>query len=257
MRVCYQSYVDEAHAGNYWEFLRRHLDEIKHPETAIDIWGITPHDSYAHSLVEMRCAREMICNAVRAEREGYDAFIVGHFQDSGLYEARSVVDIPVLALGEASMLYCCQLAQRSAIVTINPRFTPGLRHQIARYGLSERIVEVAAMHFEPGQIMAAFGSPQRTAEVLRLFREQGAPLVEAGAELLLPGGGIPMLLFANEHGHNVSGAPVVNGIEIVVKMAEMVATISRRSGLGVSRLADFVKPPAEIIAEYLDNPRGA
>ena len=53
----------------------------------VDIKGITPHDSYAHALVEMRCAREVICNAVRAEREGYDAFVIGHFQDAGLYEA--------------------------------------------------------------------------------------------------------------------------------------------------------------------------
>ena len=78
----------------------------------IDIRGITPHDNYAHPLVEFRCAREMICNAIRAEKEGYDAFVVGHFQDAGLYEARSAVDIPVIALGEASMLYSCQLGQR-------------------------------------------------------------------------------------------------------------------------------------------------
>ena len=82
------------------------------PDTQIDIKGITPHDSYAHALVELRCSREMICNVVQAEREGYDAVIVGHFQDAGLYEAKSVVDIPVVGLGEASMLYSCQLAQR-------------------------------------------------------------------------------------------------------------------------------------------------
>jgi Asp/Glu/hydantoin racemase len=81
--------------------LRRHLDAIVDEGTRVDIKGITPHDSYAHAIVEFRCAREVICNAVRAEREGYDAFVIGHFQDAGLYEARSVVDIPVLALGEA------------------------------------------------------------------------------------------------------------------------------------------------------------
>ena len=178
MRICYQSYVDEAHGGPYWDYLRQHLDEVSQPDTQVDIWGITPHDSYAHPLVEMRCAREMICNAVRAETEGYDAFIVGHFQDSGLYEARSAVDIPVLALGEATMLYCCQLAQRSVIVTINPRFIPGFHLQLSRYGLRERVVDVAAMHFEPGQIMGAFGDPGKTDAVCRLceFRRDRAPV---------------------------------------------------------------------------------
>lgn len=254
MRICYQSYVDEAHAGPYWDHLRRHLDEVSQPETKIDIWGITPHDSYAHPLVELRCAREMICNAVRAEKEGYDAFIVGHFQDSGLYEARSAVDIPVLALGEATMLYCCQLAQRSVIVTINPRFIPGFYLQLSRYGLRERVVDVAAMHFEPGQILGAFGNPEKTDAVCRLFEVQAKPLIEAGAELLLPGGGIPMLLFAGNHGYCVGGAPVVNGIEIVVGMAEMAARLAQRSGLRTSRRGTFVKAPENIVEEYLAHP---
>ena len=115
IRICYQSYVDYENGKTYWDTLGAYLKKITYPGTTIDIRGITPFDSYAHSLVEMRCAREMICNAVAAEREGYDAFIVGHFQDAGLYEARAVVDIPVVSLGESSMLYSCQLAQRIGV----------------------------------------------------------------------------------------------------------------------------------------------
>jgi Asp/Glu/hydantoin racemase len=196
----------------------------------------------------------MICNAVRAERQGYDVFIVGHFQDSGLYEARSAVDIPVLALGEATMLYCCQLAQRSVIVTINPRFIPGFHLQLNRYGLRERVVDVAAMHFEPGQILGAFGDAEKTEAVCRLFEAQAGPLIEAGAELLLPGGGIPMLLFSGKHGYSVGGVPVVNGIEIVVGMAEMAARLAQRSGLRTSRRGTFEKAPENIVEEYLANP---
>ncbi len=136
IRIWYQSFVDEEHGKLYWDRLRPHLADIADPGTTIDIKGITPHDNYAHPIVEFRCAREVICNAVKAEREGYDAFVVGHFQDAGLYEARSVVDIPVVALGEASMLYACQLGQRTGIVTINPRYITWFHHQIGKYGLS-------------------------------------------------------------------------------------------------------------------------
>src|SRR5437763_16295121 len=121
IRIWYQSYVDYDNGQTYWDRLGKQLDEIAEPGTTIDIKGITPHDSYAHALVEMRCAREVICNAVRAEREGYDAFVIGHFQDAGLYEARSAVAIQVVALGEASMLYRCQLGQRSGMVTLYDR----------------------------------------------------------------------------------------------------------------------------------------
>ena len=150
---------------------------IVDPGTTVEIHGITPHDNYAHPIVEFRCAREVICNAVKAEREGYDAFIIGHFQDAGLYEARSVVDIPVVALGEASMLHACQLGQRTGIVTINPRYISWFHHQISKYGLERRVTGVHAMTFEPGQILKAYESEALAADVVRLFAEQARPLV--------------------------------------------------------------------------------
>jgi Asp/Glu/hydantoin racemase len=256
MRIWYQSYVDEAHGKLYWDRLRAHLAKIVDPGTTVDIHGITPHDNYAHAIVEFRCAREVICNAVRAEREGYDAFIIGHFQDAGLYEARAVVDIPVVALGEASMLHACQLGQRIGIVTINTRFISWFHHQLRKYGLVERVTGVHALSFEPGQLLAAYEDAALAEEVVGLFAAQARPLVANGVDVLLPGGGIPMLLFSDLIGHNVDGAPVINGIPIVVKAAEMAVKLRRLTGLGPSRVSDFAKPPPEIIAEFLANPKG-
>lgn len=256
MKIWYQSYVDYENGATYWDELRKHLNDITDEGTEIVVHGITPHDSYAHPIVEFRCAREVICNAIQAEREGYDAFIIGHFQDAGLYEARSVVDIPVVALGEASMLYSCQLGQKLGIVTINTRYIPWFHHQIGKYGLRERVTGVHAMSFEPGQILAAFGSEERLAEVERLFQEQGKPLVAQGVDVIIPGGGIPMLLLSQRPGINIAGAPIVNGIPIAVKMAEMAVKLGKISGLGVSRSADFIKPPPEVIQEFMTNPKG-
>lgn len=255
MKIWYQSYVDYENGAGYWDALKPHLDAVADPGTTIDIKGITPFDSYAHPVVEWRCGREMICNAVRAEREGYDAFIVGHFQDAGLYEARSMVDIPVIALGEASMLYACQLGQRIGIVTINPRFIPWFHHQIGKYGLKERVTGVHAMTFEPGQIMSAIGDPKRLEPTAKLFEDQARPLVEAGVDVLIPGGGIPMLLFSQIQNHRVGEAPVINGIPIAVKMAEMAVKLRRLTGLGVSRVSDYAKAPDHVIEEFLTHPK--
>lgn len=256
MKIWYQSYVDYENGKSYWDALGEHLDDSSDKNTQIDIRGITPFDSYAHPLVEFRCAREMICNAVQAEKEGYDAFIVGHFQDAGLYEARTVVDIPIIALGEATMLYSCQLGQRLGIVTINPRFIPWFHHQIAKYGLKERVTGVHSMTFEPGQILNAYGSEEKAEAVKLLFEEQGIPLVKAGIDVIIPGGGIPMLLFSKFNNHNIDMAPVINGIPITVKMAEMAVSLKRQTGQGISRTSDYVKAPNHVINEFLTNPKG-
>src|SRR6201991_5081737 len=142
MRIWYQSFVDYEHGKTYWDRLGAHLKSTVDPGTEVDIKGITPHDSYAHPLVEMRCAREVICNAVRAEREGYDAFVIGHFQDAGLYEARSAVDIPVIGLGETAMLHACRLGQRIGLVGFERRYVPWFRQQILKYGLQHRVTGI-------------------------------------------------------------------------------------------------------------------
>lgn len=256
MKIWYQSYVDYENGADYWDMLRPHLAASAQPGTQIDVHGITPFDSYAHPLVEFRCAREMIVHAIQAEREGYDAFIIGHFQDAGLYEVRAAVDIPVIALGEATMLWSCQLGQRLGIVTINPRFIPWFHHQIGKYGLRERVTGVHAVDFEPGQILAAYGDERRAEEVKTQFEEQAKPLVDQGIDVLIPGGGIPMLLFSNFHDHTVGGAPVINGIPIAVKMAEMAVSLRRQTGQGVSRTGDYVKAPGHVIEEFLSHPKG-
>ncbi|HET9019335.1 MAG TPA: aspartate/glutamate racemase family protein [Acetobacteraceae bacterium] len=256
MRIWYQSFVDYENGRTYWDRLRAHLAAVVDPGTEVEIHGITPFDSYAHPIVEFRCAREVICNAVRAEREGYDAMVLGHFQDSGLAEARSVVDIPVLSLGEASMLHACQLGQRSGIITINPRFIPWHQQQIARYGLERRVTGVHALPFEPGQILRAYDSDDVYQEVKHLFAEQARPLVANGVDVLIPGGGIPMLLFARETSHAIDGAPVLNGIPILVKQAELAVKLRRLNGLGVSRVAEYAKPPPAVIEEFLTHPKG-
>ena len=98
------------------------------------------------------------------------------------------------------MLYACQLGQRSGIVTINTRYIPWFHHQIGKYGLERRVTGVHAMTFEPGQILKAYELEALAAEVVRLFAEQARPLVAAGCDVLIPGGGIPMLLFCGGQG---------------------------------------------------------
>ena len=73
--------------------------------------GIRPPDQALHRITEFRCAARAIDNAVRAGEEGFEAVLFGHFQDSGLWEARSAAAVPVIGMGEASMLYSLQLGR--------------------------------------------------------------------------------------------------------------------------------------------------
>ncbi len=250
MKLYYQSFVDDTIGATYLERLTAYLKSVA-TNSDIDVHPLSPPDSFAHPAMEFRCARDIVRNAILADRKKYDAFMVGHIQDSGLWEAKSVVDMPVTGLGEATMLYACQLGMRVGIVTINPRFIPGFHTQIRRYGLESRISGVEAMPFEPGEMTAAFDSDEQYQKVLNAFNEFAEPLVAGGVDVIIPGGGIPMLLFEREHNFNVNGAPVINGIPLLVKMTEMAVEMKQLNGMGVSRASDMVIPPDYVLEELL------
>ena len=84
--------------------------------------GCRPADRDFGRLAELRCAIRAIDNGIEAERHGYDAFVIGHFQDPGLYELRSALNIPVIGVGEATLFAAAQLGRRLGLVTLDPAF---------------------------------------------------------------------------------------------------------------------------------------
>ena len=83
------------------------------------------------------------------------------------------------------------------------------------------------------------------------FRPGEAVLIDAGAEVVIPAGGLPMLLFARESPFIIEGAPVLNGIAVVAKAAEMALALKAITKVVVSRRSTYAKASPEAISEFL------
>jgi hypothetical protein len=127
IRIWYQSFVDPDAQAPYMERLQARLRLVAAAEVTVNVHGIRPPDRHFHPITEFRCAGQTIHAALRAESEGYDAFVIGHFQEPGLTECRGAVDIPVIGLGEATLLHACSMGRRIGLITIDPIF-----HSLAR-----------------------------------------------------------------------------------------------------------------------------
>jgi allantoin racemase len=64
----------------------------------------------------------------------------------------------------------------------------------------------------------------------------------------VPAGGLPMMLVSGE----VEGAPVVNGITVIAKSAEMAIKLRKHGSGLVSRRSNFVRPPDKALKEFLE-----
>jgi Asp/Glu/hydantoin racemase len=250
-RLWYQSFVHPVEQAPYIGRLQGLLDAVAAPGNRFEVHGLDPPDHLFHPLTEFRCAAQTIRNALEAERAGYDAFVIGHFQEPGLLEIRGSLDIPVIGLGEAALLAAMSMGRRIGLVTIDPVFIEWHERQVRAQSLDQRVAGVRALRMDLPGFMRAFNDEASYAQVRADFVEQVRPLVAAGAEVIIPAGGLPMLLFARERPFIIDGALVLNGIAVVAKAAEMALALHRITGSVVSRRGTYAKASTACVEEFL------
>ena len=248
-KIWFQGATDRVHMAPYIAKVEAHLKEILDPGFTSTFNTTTPPATTTHALTELRVAANFIRNAVEAERQGYHAVAINHFQDAGLMEAKSAVGIPVLGLGETSLFHACSLGRQLGLVTINPIFIPWHEDQVIRYGLQQRVIGVRAVDARVSDFIDAFASQEAYDALYPKWKHECRALLDAGADVIVPAGGLPMMLYGSPPGANIDGAPIVNGITVLAKTAEIF--IKMRTG--VSRRSNFAIPPDKALKEFLES----
>jgi allantoin racemase len=254
-RIWAQGATDQVGHRNYLAALLPHMKACVDPDFELEFKTMTPSVTTVHALSEHRFSRAVIRGAIQAERENYDVFFMNHFQDVGLYDARASVNIPVLGLGEATLLHACTVGRKLGLLAINPAFIAGHADQIHRYGLQQRITGIRAINASIADYMEAFAVPAKRAELWSIFEREARRLIDAGADVIVPTGGIPMMLFGNDPGANVDGAPILNGVTVVIKAAEMAVKLKHLGVPIASRhpQSGFALPSPQALAEFLSH----
>src|SRR6185437_5939552 len=112
-------------------------------------------------------------------------------------------------------------------IAIHPAFLPIHNDQVYRYGLQQRVAGLRAMNAHISDYMDAFTAPAKKSELWSSFEREARRLIDDGADVIVPTGGITMMLFGQEPDANVDGAPIVNGVPVVIKAAEMALKLKR------------------------------
>ena len=252
-RIWFQGATDRVHMAPYINRVEAHLKSILDPEFTGTFNTTTPPATTTHAITELRMAGAFVRGAVEAEKQGFDAMAITHFQDAGLAEVKSVATIPVLGLGETTLFHACTLGRKLGLVTINPVFIPWHEDQVVRYGLQSRVVAVRSMTANVSDYIDAFASQEAYDKLYPKWERECRILLDAGADVIVPAGGLPMMLYGSPMGANIDGAPIVNGITLIAKAAETAIKLRRIAGMAaVSRRSNFAKPPEKSLNEFLE-----
>jgi Asp/Glu/hydantoin racemase len=255
LRIWEQGLVATYSLPGYKELILEHYAAYQQPGTEIVVHGGRADASDTAAKIAGRAVNyaylhrfhdtQIIENVRRAEREGFDAVIIGVLQDPGLKEARTVVDIPVIGYGEVSMLTACMHGSRFAFVCINPDMDPLVRTMIRDQGLESRAAPTAYMECGyPDLNDAVTGKPER---FLHAFDAAARKAIrEHGVDVLLPGQTIISELLWRAGIRALDGALVLDPRLPLLRMAQMLVDM-RRAGYGMSRRGFYwARPPADL-----------
>jgi len=251
MKIWWQSFIDATSSAAYMARLSEYLNAIAAPGTHVEVHGISPPDRGFSRLSEFRCAIIAIDNGIAAAEAGYDAVVMGHFQDPGLYELKSAVDVPVIGTGEATLHFAAQMGRRIGLVTLDDVFCTMHLEQGDLYGLSGRVSHVAGLNADPSDFSAAFGGDTAAKDrMIAALRRVAEPMVAGGADVIVPAGVLPGLLVGGEYGLRIGHAPVVNCAAVALMQAEMQVRLARLNGIAPAGGRFCARAPQQAVDDF-------
>ena len=158
----------------------------------------------------------LIDGVLAAEREGFDAAIIGCFSDPALDAAREAASIPVIGPGMAAVHLALQLGDRISIISPNNGDVGRSRAFMRGLGLEDRLASARGMGLSVPDLARAHGAAME--QIVETARRC---VHEDGADVLILG--CMSMAFLDPTPHLVSnlGIPVVNPVIAAIKTAEL------------------------------------
>ena len=257
MRIWHQSFTDLTVMPLYRKTLKEHAATVMGGEATVDVHGLRP-GTYAKGCAPIDAIKYryvaavhelQVCDAAMvAQKEGYDAMAIGCFFDPGLRAARSLVDIPVVGLGESCALVSCSLGRKFGLVTLCEDQSADYSDLMHGYGLERRFA--GAVYLDPPIDEFALEADEALSrDIEARFERACEAVVRLGAEVIIPADGV-LNEFLVRRNRLVSqgGVPVIDSLGVLFQHAAFLARLKRIGAASPSRLQMYARPADSLVA---------
>lgn len=258
MRLWVQVFSSRERNPNFHVALEQHLRSVVDPGTQIEVHGTKKGGlGEQYRFFQAIDLPDIIENVLKCKHasgaQRYDAFVSLNSTDPALVEAREILDIPVLGFLETTALMACMMGKTFSLITPNPKFALSFEQKLTLYGLNGRLASIEAMNIPSlTDFRQGFVDPAAHLRIMSEFDAAARRAVAAGAEVLIPCGSHAVLQ-ARRGQREIDGALIVDGLAMLIKMAETAVRLHKIMGSVVSRKMLYQTPPADVLEKALQD----
>ena len=218
------------------------------PGTEVHVTSLPSGDG-AFTHIEFRAyegivTRGIIRAARAAAREGFDAFVIGCFYDTGLHEAREVSgEMVVTAPCQSSCEIAATLANRFGVIVGRRKWVHQMEATVVEHGHGARLS--GFYHVELG--VNDFQTDHARTNDLLLAAGRRAVEKDFAEALIL---GCTLEIGFHEYLSEALGVPVIDPSIAAFRRAEYAAILKRQCGWIPSRKWSCEAPPEDEIARF-------
>lgn len=222
---------------NMWEGVWEVLKDLAEDGTEIT-QSFLERGTYAiHTdFLQMYNNQSIVEKIVQAENEGYDAAVIGCWNDPGLLAARAVLNIPVIGIAEASYLFSCIVGRKAAAITVQSELVPGMNNTLKIYGFENRMIgnrPIRAFDMTNQETGELFTAPFKS--VIPKFEAVARECIDDGADTIIAACGWlgPALTKCGykEVCVRKHAVPIIDPCAVALKLAESFVNLKRKTGL--------------------------
>lgn len=259
MKIWFHKHTVEGRLPLLDQWYRKHIADVASPGTEIDIKTLpadtygdaTPFDLVKFGSLGLYFNDYFAQSAVVAEREGYDAWVIAAGQDPGLRDARAMTSIPAMGYGETSFFYSAMMGYRFGVLGFMPGLREIIKENITRYGLDSRL---AAYELAADGHQAVSRALDGDFELfLKVFSDAAERAAEKGAQVLIPGEGIPTEIFWHLGIRELHGLPLIDPAGLLIRATELTVNLQSLGVVKRSEAGYWFRRPDDRLTDHIEN----
>jgi allantoin racemase len=222
-----------------------YLAQFKGPETELEVTSLTEGPRHLEYYSYGSLVVPKILKIIKeAEKENFDAAIIGCFYDPGLREAREIAEkLVVTAPAEASMHIAVTLGQRFSIIVGRTKWIPLMRENVIKYGFQDHLASFQAIGMGVLDLQMDLEETKR-----RIVQAAEKAIEQDGAEVIILGCTHQFGFY--QELQDALGVPVIDVALAALNYAEFLVDLRNQHGWYFNKKNEYLSPSQEEIEAW-------